>query len=174
MTMPQVRPGLPADAESLTELSRSTFIDTYAVHNTPEDMALYLRQSLTVDQWRAILGDATHTVLLLEDAEGLAGYVELRQGFVPDCVKTEEPLELSRLYVRRNRFGKGLGALLMCAAIEVAQTRGATGVWLGVWQKNERAIAFYKKSGFLVVGAQIFPLGKDLQEDWVMMKALTA
>jgi GNAT superfamily N-acetyltransferase len=174
MALAKVRPGLPTDADELTELSRSTFIETYAVHNTPEDMALYLRQSLTADQWRDTLRNPAYAVLLLEDDEGLAGYTEVRQGYVPDCVKTARPVELSRLYVRKNRLGKGLGALLMSAAVETARARSATGLWLGVWQKNERAIAFYKKSGFTVVGAQVFPLGKDLQDDWVMMKALNA
>lgn len=172
MIMARVRPGLPADADELTELSRSTFIDTYAEHNTPEDMALYLRQSLTTDQWRDILGNPAHAVLLLEDDAGLAGYAELRQGFVPDSVKTARPIELSRFYVRKNRFGKGFGAQLMSAAVEAARTRGGTGLWLGVWQKNERAIGFYKKNGFSVVGAQVFPLGKDLQDDWIMLRAL--
>ena len=169
----QVRPGVAADAEALTELSRTTFLETYAVHNTPEDMALYLRQSLTVGQWADILANPDHLVLVLEDGNGLAGYAELRQGFVPDSVKTAVPIELSRFYLRKDRFGQGLGTVLMNAVVGAAQARASSAIWLGVWQKNERAVAFYRKSGFEVVGTQVFPLGKDLQDDWIMMKALT-
>ncbi|MEO8031168.1 MAG: GNAT family N-acetyltransferase [Gemmatimonadota bacterium] len=168
----RVRPGAQTDAESLTELSRQTFIDTYAIHNTPEDMALYLRQSLTVEQWRDILSHPDHVVLLLEDGIGLAGYAELRTGFVPDCVTATAPIELSRLYILTDRFGQGLGARLMESAVAEAARRGRSALWLGVWQKNERAIGFYRKSGFKIVGNQVFPLGRDLQADWVMMKTL--
>ncbi len=172
MSSIRVRPGAPPDADALTELSRRTFIDTYANHNTPEDMALYLRQSLTVEQWREILSHPDHAVLLLEDEAGLAGYAELRSGFVPDCVTARAPIELSRLYILTERFGQGLGARLMESAVAEAGRRGASALWLGVWQKNERAIGFYRKSGFEIVGSQVFPLGKDLQADWIMMKTL--
>lgn len=168
----RVRPATLADAEALTELSRSTFMDTYAVHNTPEDMALYLRQSLTVEQWKVILATPSHLVLLLEDEDGLAGYTEIRTGFTPASIVTPSPIELSRLYIRKDRFGRGLGAALMSAAVEQARRWGGTALWLGVWQKNERAVAFYRKSGFEVVGTQVFPLGKDLQDDWIMMRKL--
>ncbi len=50
--------------------------------------------------------------------------------------------------------------------------KGGTGLWLGVWQKNERAIGFYRRWKFETVGTQFFPMGPDLQEDWVMLREL--
>jgi ribosomal protein S18 acetylase RimI-like enzyme len=172
MTPTRLRPAAAADAAPLTELSRRTFLATYAHRNTPADMDLYLAQSLTVAQWMEILSRPEHAVLLLEDEDGLAGYAEVRQGFTPSCVMTEAPIELSRLYVATERLGRGLGGLLLQGCIREALARGGTGLWLGVWQENTRAIAFYRRAGFAIVGTQIFPLGRDLQQDWVMLRPL--
>ena len=47
-----------------------------------------------------------------------------------------------------------------------------TRLWLGVWEHNLRAIAFYRKCGFVQCGAQPFLLGTDLQTDWDMNRTL--
>jgi diamine N-acetyltransferase len=167
-----LRHAAPADLAALTELSRRTFIDTYASHNRPEHLDLYLRQSLTVGQWQAELATPGSVVLLAEVEGALAGYAEVRQGFVPGCVRTPVPVELARIYVAREHQGGGVGGALMAAALDEAAARGGTGLWLGVWQKNERAIAFYRRWRFETVGTQFFPMGPDLQEDWVMVREL--
>jgi diamine N-acetyltransferase len=160
------------DVAALTELSRRTFIDTYASYNRPENLEDYLRQSLTVEQWRVELSTPGSIVLLAETDRGLAGYTEVRQGFVPDCVRTPTPVELARIYVAREFQGGGVGAALMTAALDEAMLKGGTALWLGVWQKNERAIAFYRRWKFETVGTQFFPMGPELQEDWVMLREL--
>lgn len=172
MTTLELRTATIDDAEPLTAFSRQTFLDTYADQNTPADMELYLKQSLTTAQWRDILDRPEHQVFLLNDDQELAGYAEIRQGFTPGCVSTRVPVELSRLYVARQRFGQGLGVRLMQACVTAAAERGGTGLWLGVWQRNQRAIEFYRRSGFSIVGTQFFPLGKDLQHDWVMLRPI--
>jgi ribosomal protein S18 acetylase RimI-like enzyme len=167
-----LRHAAPADLAALTELSRRTFIDTYAQHNRPEHLDHYLRQSLTVAQWQAELSTPGAVVLLAEVEGALAAYAEVRQGFVPGCVRTPVPVELARIYVAREYQGGGVGGALMAAALDEAARKGGTGLWLGVWQKNERAIAFYRRWRFETVGTQFFPMGPDLQEDWVMVREL--
>ena len=161
------------DAAPLTELSRRTFIDTYAAHNRPEHLESYLRQSLTAPQWLVELSAPGSLVLLAETDGVLEGYAQLRQGFVPECVRTRVPVELSRLYVAQEYQGRGIGGALMAAALDEATLRGGTGLWLGVWQQNERAIDFYSRWKFATVGTQFFPMGPELQEDWVMMRELS-
>jgi len=167
-----LRRATAADVAALTELSRRTFIDTYAAHNHPEHLDLYLRQSLTEADWRAELSTPGSVVLLAEAADALVGYTQVRQGFVPDCVRTRVPVELARIYVAREFQGSGVGGVLMAGALEEAALREGTGLWLGVWQKNERAIAFYRRWQFEIVGTQFFPMGPELQEDWVMLREL--
>jgi ribosomal protein S18 acetylase RimI-like enzyme len=83
------------------------------------------------------------------------------------------PLEIRRIYASQDFLGKGVGKELMQAAIREARQRGSGCVWLGVWEKNQRAIDFYRKWGFQEVGIHIFAVGDDPQHDIVMELALT-
>jgi ribosomal protein S18 acetylase RimI-like enzyme len=56
----------------------------------------------------------------------------------------------------------------MKAVVGAADTRGADTLWLGVWERNLRTQAFYRKCGFEDVGQQGFRVGTDLQTDRVM------
>ncbi len=56
----------------------------------------------------------------------------------------------------------------MQGCIQEALQRGCDSVWLGVWEKNSRAISFYKKMGFQEVGEHTFTLGYDPQRDIIM------
>jgi ribosomal protein S18 acetylase RimI-like enzyme len=61
---------------------------------------------------------------------------------------------------------------LMTAALAAAVERGAETIWLGVWERNPRAIAFYRKWGFEDVGSHDFLLGNDRQIDRLMVRAV--
>ena len=81
-------------------------------------------------------------------------------------------IEIERIYVRKEYLGKKVGGLLMKKCLELAQQKGYTLVWLGVWEHNAKAIAFYEKWGFEKFGSHAFLLGNDLQTDWLMKKNL--
>ena len=68
---------------------------------------------------------------------------------------------------------KGVGPALMQACMDIAKELKKSVIWLGVWEKNSRAIAFYQKWGFEKFGEHIFPIGDDPQTDWLMKKAMT-
>jgi ribosomal protein S18 acetylase RimI-like enzyme len=100
-------------------------------------------------------------------------YAQLRVGPAPPTIRDEATIELWRFYVDLPHHGRGLAHELMAVALEAAQARGAATMWLGVWEKNHRAQAFYRKFGFVDVGAHEFRLGNDLQTDRVMVTPLT-
>ena len=54
-------------------------------------------------------------------------------------------------------------------ALQIAQEKNVGYLWLGVWEENHRALAFYKKNGFVEFDKHIFKLGNDPQTD-IMMK----
>ena len=60
----------------------------------------------------------------------------------------------------------------MSQVIDAARRDGAITLWLGVWERNPRAIAFYRKAGYVDVGAQVFVLGTDPQTDRIMTRPL--
>ena len=119
-------------------------------------------------QQTAELSHPAFTTLLAFADHTLAGFVQLRAGRPPACITGARPLELLRFYVAREWHGRGVAQELMEAARTAARSRGAGTLWLGVWERNPRARAFYGKSGFRDVGSQIFLLGTDEQTDRVM------
>lgn len=168
-----VRRGKAADAALLAELGARTFSDTFAGDNTPEDMVAYLASSFGREQQSAELADP-HCVFLIAEADGVAvGYAMLRSGSALENVTGDEPIELVRLYVSREGIGTGIGAALMQACIAEAKQRGYKTLWLGVWEHNHRAQAFYRKWNFLEVGTHGFQLGKDLQTDILMQRSIS-
>ena len=172
-----VRTATIADATRLSQLGTSTFRETFEGENTPDDMARYLAEAFTPERQAAEITDSSSVVLLAErpdafGAEKLVGYAHLISGPAPPEVKGLAPMELKRLYVTRSWQGKGVAQALMDAALSAARDRGAKTLWLGVWERNLRAIAFYSKYGFARVGEHTFVLGSDAQTDWLLARPL--
>lgn len=158
------------DAGRVSELAARTFADTFATDNTAGDMAAYLVATFTPERQRAELEDPATRVLLLEIDGVLAGYAQLVRGTAPACVTGAAPIELARFYVDRPWHGRRLARLLMRHVLEEAARLGGRTIWLGVWERNARAIAFYRKHGFVDVGSHPFLLGSDVQTDRVMQR----
>jgi ribosomal protein S18 acetylase RimI-like enzyme len=169
-----VRRGTRADARRLADLAASTFRDAFAADNRPEDMALHLARSYGMSQQEAELTNPEITTLLAEVNGELAGYAQLRAHTAPECVTGVMPLELWRFYVAAPWHGRGIAHALMRSVEQEARTREAQTLWLGVWERNERAKAFYRKSGFADVGSQVFMVGTDAQTDRIMARPLFA
>jgi ribosomal protein S18 acetylase RimI-like enzyme len=167
-----IRMATSTDAVRLSELAARTFSDAFAADNRPEDMAVYLAASFTVERQAAELADPEVTTLLAEIGSELAGYAQLRSGPAPEEVTDPAAHELVRFYVDRHHHGRGVAQSLMAAVLAAARERGARTLWLGVWERNLRAIAFYGKSGFVDVGSHEFWLGSDRQTDRLMARPI--
>jgi len=165
---PTIRTGLPGDAATLAEFAARNFRDAFAANNRPEDIEIHLAGSYSPEKQLAELLDPNITTLLVEVEGQLAGYAQVRAEPVPPCVLGPAPIELGRFYVDRPWHGHGVAQALMQEAVDTAARRGAKTLWLGVWERNARARAFYGKVGFVDVGGQDFLLGTDTQADRVM------
>lgn len=161
-----------ADAEALTALSITTFVDAFAADNLKEDMDKYIAEAMTVAKLSAELADADNKFFLLHYNNTLVGYAKMRTIEIPEKLKDRRPIELERIYVLQQYHSKKLGAALMDFCLSYACTNGYDVLWLGVWRNNHRAISFYKKYGFEFFGSHPFLLGNDLQTDELMMKLL--
>jgi ribosomal protein S18 acetylase RimI-like enzyme len=101
------------------------------------------------------------------------GYVKMREGAVPSGLATQSCIEIARIYSVQHKIGKGVGRKLMQTCHDIAKQKKKKIIWLGVWEKNQRAIDFYTGWGFEKFGEHDFILGDDLQTDWLMKKTLT-
>lgn len=175
-----VRAATTADAARVSHLGATTFREAFEAQNSPEDMARYLAETFAVARQAAEIDDPGAVVLVAERREAssgaadgeLVGYAHLVLGPAPAFVQGPAPVELKRLYVARAWHGQGVAQALMDAAIAAAGARGAETMWLGVWERNPRAVAFYAKYGFGRVGEHTFLLGADAQTDWVLDRPL--
>ena len=163
-----IRRGAVEDAVLLSELGARTFSETFAADNTPADLAAYLATNFNVEQQTAELEDPASTFLIAEVDGRAAGYAKLHDGKPEKCVEGTNPIELVRLYVLREWLGRGIGEQLMRACLDEARRAGHETIWLGVWERNGRAHAFYRKWNFRPVGEHVFQLGSDLQRDILM------
>jgi ribosomal protein S18 acetylase RimI-like enzyme len=96
----------------------------------------------------------------------------LKEGDAPSELIGGTAIEIERIYADKDYVGKNVGKLLMKTCINMAKERGHTFIWLGVWENNPRAIAFYEKYGFEKFGSHPFLLGSDLQTDLLMKKKI--
>jgi len=168
-----IRAGRPDDATALAALAERTFFDTFAADNAAEDMAAYAAGTYADRLQRRELEDRdVSTLLAVERGGALVAFAQVRSGQAPGCVSGPRPIELWRLYVDRPFHGRGVAQRLMDRAVEVARSRGGATLWLGVWERNLRAQAFYRKSGFVDVGSHMFMLGSDAQTDRVMARPI--
>lgn len=167
-----IRRASTEDAELLAELGARTFAETFAEDNSPEDIAAYVAASFSLERLTAELTDPLSVFFIAEADGSAAGYAKLHPGGAPEGFEGPKPVELVRLYVARAWLGRGAGPALMRRCIDEAREMGFQTIWLGVWERNHRAQAFYRKWDFDEVGEHIFRLGSDPQRDIVMRRAV--
>jgi diamine N-acetyltransferase len=186
----RIRRADATDAAVLSVFAERIFRETFEADNDPMDLAAYLAEAFSTERQREEIVAADAIVLLVEDITGstgsnavtpqdtpavtpLAAYSHVTAGEPPDSVHGPDPLELKRFYLDRAWQGSGLAQTLMRATFEAALAAGAGTVWLGVWEHNPRAIAFYRKFGFAEVGSHDFMVGRDRQTDLIMARPIS-
>jgi ribosomal protein S18 acetylase RimI-like enzyme len=160
------------DAESIADLSRVTFYETFAGQNTRENMDKFMNEQFTRENLMKEVG-ADGNIFLVAEVEGdMIGYARMREALAPPGLNDLPTIELARIYAVQSRIGKGVGSALMEKCIEMAKQQHKKSIWLGVWEKNQHAIAFYQRWGFEKFSEHDFVLGDDVQTDWLMKKVI--
>jgi diamine N-acetyltransferase len=167
-----IRIATAQDAALIADMSRQTFYDSFATQNTKEDMDKFMNEQFTRDMLIKEVGAPNNIFLLAYNDTGAVGYVRLREQNIPPGLDTDNALEIARIYAVQSAIGKGVGKALMQACLSIAAEKKKEVVWLGVWEKNQRAIDFYTKYGFEKFSDHVFMLGDDPQADWLMKKKI--
>ena len=162
------------DAFRLSRLAANLFHQAYAESMPSAALASYIAEDFGIDQQRAELSDSNITTLLLDVENELVGYAQLRLNPIPVATDIAVTAELWRIYVDRSCHGLGVGRDLLYRVGEIAGEMSHEKIWLGVWEDNQKAIAFYKKLGFSEVGQKEFDLGGEVQNDLVYVGSTSA
>lgn len=168
-----IRTAITKDAALIADLSRETFYNAFAPANTREDMDKFMNEVFTREKLMAELDLPGNIFLLAYAGNEVAGYVRIRDKSIPETsLDTDNIIEIARIYTASASTNKGTGTALMNRCIEIAREKQRRYLWLGVWEKNEKAIRFYERFGFKKFGEHDFVLGNDVQTDWFMKLAL--
>lgn len=168
--MINIRKAGTVELEILQELGRTTFYETYAQSNTESNMQQYLENNFSrVKLSEELTNPDSEFFIAWKDAAAV-GYLKVNRGPAQTELKEEGSLEIERIYVLSVYQGKKIGQLLFKHALEVAGKLGKSSVWLGVWEKNPKAIMFYEKNGFVAFGTHIFKMGEDEHTDIMMRR----
>lgn len=157
------------DIEKLQTIGRQTFLETFSLANTEKNMNSYLSSSFAFDKLKKEIENPDSKFFFAVLNNDVIGYLKVNSGKAQTELGDNNALEIERIYVSKEFLGKKVGQLLYDKALQIAKEKNVNYLWLGVWKENHRALAFYKKNGFIEFDKHIFKLGNDPQTD-IMMK----
>jgi ribosomal protein S18 acetylase RimI-like enzyme len=169
---PQIRLAVTADAPALARLAADLFPLGCPANTKPEDLAEYIGRELTPERFCALLKDNRNVILIAHLADRLAGYALIAHG----CKPPQRELagsELRKFYIDAAYHGRGIANALMKKVLAFATDDPEGTLWLSVFSGNGRAVSFYRKWGFRIVGMQGFVVGADCQQDYLMQHERT-
>lgn len=156
------------DLKELQQLGRQTFIDAFAWGNTAENMNSYLNKAFTDQKLAEEINDPHSELYFAKIGDRAVGYLKINFGQAQTELQDEKGLEIERIYVLQEFHGLKVGQVLFEKAHRIAKENNMDYLWLGVWEKNARAIRFYEKNGFVQFGSHAFKLGEEEQTDLMM------
>lgn len=160
------------DIETLQQIGRKTFFETFASSNTEADMKKYLDNHFSQEKLSMEVSHQESLFYIAWDDQNPIGYLKVNTGQAQTELQDDISLEIERIYVLSSYHGKKVGQLLYEKALETALLLKKSSIWLGVWEENPRAIKFYAKNGFVAFDQHIFKMGDDEQIDIMMRKRL--
>jgi ribosomal protein S18 acetylase RimI-like enzyme len=162
----------PADINPLQTIGKQTFLQTFAPHNSEQNMIQYLNDNFSAQKLSAEISQDDSEFYFAKTGNQVIGYLKINTGKSQTEIQASNALEIERIYVLQEYHGKKVGQLLYEWAIQIASNRKYDYVWLGVWEYNAKAIRFYEKNGFVPFSKHVFRLGDDEQTDIMMKKNL--
>lgn len=168
----EVRIAKETDILLLVNFCRDTFYNMWKDYNTDEDLATYMDEYFTPPVIAKELADSNITYLIASDQNKTVGYCKLKRNYREGDLNFLRVVEMQRMYTTKQTLRKGIGTQLMKRAIEMLRAENFEVMWLGVYEKNFNAIAFYSHFGFKPYGSHDFVLGNDVTTDILMMLPL--
>lgn len=169
MSSIEIRRVLPSEVKELQAIARQTFSEAFSSTNDADNMEKYLREGFSSEKLSAELNNQDSEFYFATFGNTIIGYLKLNFGKSQTDLKDMNAMEIERIYVLKEFYGKNVGQWFYQKAVVAAKQAGVNCIWLGVWEKNPRAIKFYKKNGFVEFDKHIFKLGNEEQTD-IMMK----
>jgi len=160
------------DAVLISGLGAKTFFEAFGEFNTKEDIETYIAENFSAENIKEEVSDKRSSFFLAYYDKMPAGYAKLISSKLPEQIKELKAIEMQRIYVLQRYYSMKIGKELMLYTLDYAFRKGFNSMWLGVWQQNDRAVEFYKKWGFEIIGTRKFKLGNLINDDFLMLKKI--
>jgi ribosomal protein S18 acetylase RimI-like enzyme len=157
------------DLNILQKVGIQTFSESYTFNNNKDSMSAYMKDGFSIKKLQSELLDPNSEFYFAYINNDLAGYLKINIGSSQTEIKSDKGLEIQRIYLLKDFYGKKIGQLLLDKTIAIARQKNLDYIWLSVWEENPKAIKFYEKNGFIEFDKHIFTLGTEEQTD-IMMK----
>jgi ribosomal protein S18 acetylase RimI-like enzyme len=156
------------DVDQLRRMAIDTFYTAYLHNNDAVQMKQYVDASFCKHQLLKEIENVHSDFFFAIKDDTAVGYMKVNYAEAQIVMHDINAIELERIYVRHEHQAQGIGHVLLEKTIDIAKNREAPYVWLGVWEKNTKAIHFYKRHGFVKFGRHPFVLGEEKQIDILM------
>ena len=160
------------DTDLIISIGKETYFDTFQKMNSRETMSKYLEEAFDRTKIKNEIANPDSHFFTISIKNETAAYLKINYAAAQTDINDPDSLEIERIYVRNHFKGRGIGKELIKLSIDKAKEKNCSYVWLGVWEKNEAAIAFYKKTGFSVFATHKFKMGDELQSDLLLKKII--
>jgi|SRR5579859_5553440 len=167
-----VRCAMHEDAEALSAFAAAVFPLGGRPGADPLDLAHYIAAELTAERFRTLIENPNAILLVAETGDQICGYALVLRSSPHPQIEGVAPAEVRKFYVAPAYHGRGVAGELIREALASLERDRLAVVWLSTYSENPRAIAFYKKWGFHIVGTQEFLVGADPQKDFLMRRDL--
>jgi ribosomal protein S18 acetylase RimI-like enzyme len=157
-----------SQAGLIAELARKTFIETYGDLSNPDNLQLYVDSHFTPEQIASELANPAFRFYIAWINNTAVGFTKIRKDRQPKGITGKKCMEIERIYVLQEFQGFSIGKELMKLVKQIAKEEGDQVIWLQVWQQNEKAIQFYRKSGFVVYETHTFDFGNEIHQDFLL------
>ena len=157
-----------ANIDELQKISRDTFLETFAHSTSEENMRHYLENNFSKEQLKKEIEQEYSEFYFAKLEDAVIGYLKINYSGAQTELNDQKSLEVERIYIGKEFYGKGVGQLLLDFALKIGKQQQMDYVWLGVWEENQRAIQFYLKNGFITFDKHVFMLGDEAQTDFMM------
>jgi ribosomal protein S18 acetylase RimI-like enzyme len=170
--MLQLKRVTEADILDLAAIAKATFYHTYSYSKTEEMMTKYINDNFSIDVIKEKVANKNTQFYFAMENDKIVGYIQINQSVAQTDLRDEDNLEIERLYVNHEEKGKGIGRFLCESMVPIGQSLGKKYIWLGVWDENEKAMAFYKKIGYVPFGEHPFYFEGIVENDILLKKVL--
>ncbi|MDG1039942.1 MAG: GNAT family N-acetyltransferase [Polaribacter sp.] len=158
--MQKITKATPVDARKLAQIAKDSFLPAHGHAGPKKDIDSYVSNHFNEANFKKELENKNNHYYIIYHENEIAGYSKIIFNSKNQNIANSNITKMERLYLLKEFYGLNLGVKLFEYNIEFAKKNDQKGIWVFVWVENKRAIAFYKKMGFVIVGSYNFIVSK--------------